>query len=326
MMLPAVLLFLSVFLPSSDGGPDVASAAVQIRAASASADSLEGDAYRVYNALGESVSLSQALAVAGDAEVVFFGEEHNDETGHYLELALYRHALATNAARPTALSVEMLARDQQFIVDEYLADLITESSFLKSVRQWANYKNDYHPMIAAAKDAGASVIASNAPRRYVNRVSRSGRVGLDAVAERAVDFLAPLPFGEPSVEYRQEWNDLMKSMMSEADTDTVAAAAHMSIDDAALDRMLQAQVLWDATMAYSIAEHLTREPGSSVVHIVGSFHVKNGTGIPEHLERYRPGTRAIAFVAEPVDDIDSFPEDLVGAADFVVLTRKQQSE
>ena len=44
--------------------------------------------------------------------------------------------------------------------------------------------------------------------------------------------------------------------------------------------MLDAQSLWDATMAWSIAEHLTKRPGSKVAHMVGGFHSETGTGTP----------------------------------------------
>ena len=84
--------------------------------------------------------------------------------------------------------------------------------------------------------------------------------------------------------------------------------------------MLDAQALWDATMAWSIAEHMTRTPGAKVAHFVGGFHVQSGTGTPEHLTQYRPGTRMLIISVQSVDDPAAFdPEEHAGLGDFIVL-------
>ena len=84
--------------------------------------------------------------------------------------------------------------------------------------------------------------------------------------------------------------------------------------------MLDAQSLWDATMAWSIAEHMTRTPGAKVAHFVGGFHVESGTGTPEHLIQYRPGTRMLIISVQSVDDPTAFDaEEHTGLGDFVVL-------
>ena len=73
-------------------------------------------------------------------------------------------------------------------------------------------------------------------------------------------------------------------------------------------------------MAWSIAEHLTRRPGARVAHMVGGFHVETGTGIPEHMVQYRPGTRMLIISVQSVDDPAVFaPEEHTGLGDFVVL-------
>ena len=73
-------------------------------------------------------------------------------------------------------------------------------------------------------------------------------------------------------------------------------------------------------MAFSVAEHLLRNPGSFVVHVVGAFHVESYTGIPEHLTRYRPGTGQVVVSVRPAADVTVFERDKhAGLGDFVIL-------
>ncbi len=107
----------------------------------------------------------------------------------------------------------------------------------------------------------------------------------------------------------------------EMHSDSTGTPSAMSAMSHGMGHMLDSQSLWDATMAYSVADYLTRHPSSLVVHVVGGFHVQTGTGIPEHLERYRPGTGMLIVLVEPVDDIEAFDSvEHTGLGDFVILS------
>lgn len=308
--------------------------------------------FRVYTSTGEPSSLDAIFAAMQQTDVVFVGETHNDPVGHWLEYALFTGAherfATTNDAqddRPVALALEMFQRDVQFILDEYLAGLISERHFNASSRPWQNYETDYRPMVEYAKEHGLTVIAANAPRRYVNRVSREGPQSLDALSDHAKSFLAPLPYAAASDAYRAKWDALMQEAMasmpaSTAQHDTTqshAAAESEETADAAEEEkeeapaspsmhsgpsyMLDAQSLWDATMAYAIAEGLMHQPNALVLHMVGAFHVERNVGTPDHLRLYRPGTRSIVVSLRPHDDITTFDtEQFGGLGDFVILT------
>lgn len=274
-------------------------------------------AFRVYTGVGVPATLDDVLAAAANVEVVFLGESHNDRVGHLLQHLVFLRLLATSqadsGAAPVILSLEMFERDVQYILDEYLADLISRDQFMRNTRPWTFYDEDYAPNVEAARSAGRPVLAANAPRRYVNMVSRSGPESLAALSMQAKRYIAPLPYAGPSPTYRAELEAIMGGH-GEAGVR----------DPAASDNGYFAQSLWDATMAYSIADALLREPNAKVVHMVGSFHVKNGTGTPEQLERYRPGTRTLIVYVEPVAEIGSFPGELNGAGDYVILTDEKQ--
>ena len=112
-------------------------------------------------------------------------------------------------------SFEEYLGDVQGIVDEYLADLITEDQFTASARPWEYYDLDYRPMVELAKAAGVPVLAANAPRRYVNRVSRLGPGGSGGAVPPCRSTLPPLPYPPPTDAYRAEWNALMAGMTME---------------------------------------------------------------------------------------------------------------
>jgi uncharacterized iron-regulated protein len=281
--------------------------------------------FRAYTGGGERASLEQVLARAAGVEVLFLGESHNDTVGHRIQREIFSRLLHTTRSpdgagqagsagpRALTLSLEMFECDVQYILDEYLSGLITEDQMKRSARPWAFYAEDYAPVVEAAKAAGLRVLAANAPRRYVNMVSRGGRQALAALSDEAKRYLPPLPWPGPSPAYRAALDSVMGQH-----GDTTASAA------AARENGFLAQSLWDATMAWSIAGELMRNPGTPLVHLVGSFHVKNGRGILDPLARYRPGTRALIVYVEPVTDVQSFPAELRGAGDFVILTDKSK--
>lgn len=278
-------------------------------------DVREGVDFRVYDAAGAPSSLDALLDVATAGEVLLIGEAHDDRVGHAVELRLLGGAfgrLAVEGAepgRPLVLSLEMFERDVQYVLDEYLADLVSEEHLVAGARPWGNYVVAYRPMVEFAKAHQLRVVAANAPRRYVSRVTAEGPEALLALSPLAMSFLPPLPYPSPSARYRAEWDRLMTS-------DTAAQHGHTVSENA-----IQAQALWDAAMAHAISSALVRDIGALVVHVAGAFHVARGTGIPERIADYRPGTRLTTVVMTEADDIDAWTEsEHGGLGDFVVLT------
>jgi uncharacterized iron-regulated protein len=328
--------------------------------------------FRVFTGDGQPVSLDDVVEAMAGAEAVLVGETHTDPVGHWLEAELFRRALdrfkvgeESGALRPVALSLEFFERDVQDVLDEYLAGLISEEQFLDAARPATYYASDHRPMVEEAKARGLPVIASNAPRRYVNRVSRGGREALNDLPPSARRFLPPLPYPQSTEAYRAEWTELMSNMTMEdqcpapeevAGEEEEESAAEMppphgvaARPDSApstphgmppsphgppggmpasfIENGLHAQTLWDASMAYAITTYLRLNPGAMVFHVVGGFHVENFTGTPEKVQYYRPGTRTLVVSMELAEDVESFdPEEHGGLGDFVILTDEALDE
>ena len=89
-----------------------------------------------------------------------------------------------------------------------------------------------------------------------------------------------------------------------------------------MSRMLDAQTLWDATMAFSIDQSFDRL--DLVAHVSGFFHVRNNLGIIEHLRDRREDILSESVVIIPEESPDFVAEDHLGAADAVILTDLNQ--
>jgi uncharacterized iron-regulated protein len=274
---------------------------------------LSDNMYRVFDAKGNPTDLTGIVKAMAATDVVFLGEEHDDAVGHALELEIFNRAVSDfGTRRRVTLSMEMFERDVQVVLNEYLRGQITEQHFLLSSRPWGNYKTDYRPLVELAKEKKLDVIAANAPRRYVNMVSRNGRESLNGLSKEAKSWLAPLPYNEPSAAYTKKFNDLMATS-----GDPAAANPHQPI--------IYSQALWDATMANSIAEYRNRNKGALIVHLNGGFHTESRLGTVEHLLKYRPKTRALVVTIRYEDNFNTFDKAKhTDLGDFVILTDAKQ--
>jgi uncharacterized iron-regulated protein/outer membrane lipoprotein-sorting protein len=281
---------------------------VAIMFASASSQVYQGK-FSVFTGKGEPSTIEDVMKSLDNADVVFLGEFHDDSIAHALQHEIFKRAIEQYGAnRKVTLSLEMFERDVQTVLNEYLAGQISENHFLLSSRPWPRYKDDYRPLVELAKERKIEVIAANAPRRYVNMVSRNGRDSVNGLSKLAKTWLAPLPYAEASEAYSKKFKALMGS----------SAEASMGID-----KILSSQSLWDATMAHSVSESLKKNKGSLVVHLNGGFHTEMRLGTVEHFLKYRKKGRAVVVTMRYEDDFKKFDAAKhTDAGDFVILTQK----
>lgn len=245
--------------------------------------------YKIYNtATQKPATLNDIVNNMGNADVLFYGEEHNDSVGHAIELALLTNLVAKYPGK-IALSLEMFETDTQPILNEYLNGLIREKNLISDARAWPNYK-DYRPLVELAKASKMPVIAANAPSRYTNRVTRLGLKSLEQLDATAKMYLPPLPVDTATGAYYNKFVGIMGGH---------AGMGGMQI--------YQSQSLWDATMAWSIAKHLKSHSNSKVMQVNGGFHSEDQLGTVAQLKRYAPAARIIniaAFNSEQFDQPD----------------------
>jgi uncharacterized iron-regulated protein len=235
-------------------------------------------------------------------DVVFLGEEHDQDLGHALQLELTKRILEL---RPNAsLSFEMIERDAQEKLDRYLDDEIGESDFLSKTRPWPNYKRHYRPMVLLAKEKKLPVIAANVPRPLAARVSHEG------LAPVAAEPYMPREIIAPPGEY---WKRFAAVMGKPAD-----------FGDRGLAWWFLAQCVKDEAMAESIERALTAAPAERiVVHYCGHFHSDYRLGTVERLLRRQPSLAIGVVTMRTADrDVARVDPELAAAADYVWLLRK----
>jgi uncharacterized iron-regulated protein len=169
----------------------------------------------------QSINWDDLMRRVSAADVIILGEQHDDAMGHALQLAVVQDT-AERWPSQGVLTLEMLERDEQFIVDDYLEGLIDAKTFaeLTDSTKWAgegSWTNWYQPIIDAAALHGWGVIAANAPRRYV-RISRTdGYERLKGLPAERQNFVS-IPVTWP-MDYRQRFVDIMNSAGDDEEED-----------------------------------------------------------------------------------------------------------
>jgi len=268
----------------------------------ASQDSLATH-YKIYNTLSQKlVSPDDIISSMDKADVLFFGEEHNDSTAHQLEYILFKK-LSEKYPGKTALSMEMFESDSQTVLNEYLAGLIREENFTTDARVWPNYA-DYRPLIEYAKSYTIPVIAANAPERYTNMVNRLGLNSLSQLDATGKSYLPPLPIDTATGQYYEKFGQIM--------------GGHAAMPGM---QMYQAQNLWDATMGWSIAKFIKSHRNYKVLQLNGGFHSEEKLGIVVQLKHYDHKTRILTIAAYSDDSFDK-PDwsKFKQMGDYVILT------
>ena len=265
----------------------------------------QGDrpAYRLFTAAGQPTDYDQMLQELAQADVVLFGEQHNDALTHWLELQVAKDLLKLKKPGQLVLGMEMFERDVQPQVAQYAAGTLTDTAFERQARPWPNYATDYRPLLQLARKNHLPVIGTNAPRPFAKVVAQRSLIALDKLpaADRAL--LAPLPL---KVDYELPGYKNMAAMFG-------ASGAH----GGGAQNIIQAQALKDATMAHFI--QASRQPGQTLLHLNGSYHSDRHDGIVAYLRQYAPKLRVRTLSVVTQEQLQALEKEQVNIADFVVV-------
>lgn len=258
----------------------------------------ERPAYQIFNADGELSGFTEIMEAANQADIVFFGELHNNPVAHWIRQEMLPGLLQPDN-RELVIGTEMFERDNQLILDEYLQGWLTDTQFENEAKLWRNYETDYRPIVKWAAEHDVPLIATNIPRRYAAMVARNGLEILEILDESARKYFAPLPV-KVNIELRSYREILEMS------------------DHHGTEEMVFAQAIKNATMAHSILSNFT--PGKTrFFHLNGAYHTMYGEGIIWYLEQELSELEIVTLSTVEQVQLDSLDTTHFHKADFLLV-------
>jgi uncharacterized iron-regulated protein len=259
-------------------------------------------AYKVFTSEGKKADYDDIIKACLKADIVFFGELHDDPIAHWLELEVTK-SLFSEKGNTLVQGAEMFEADNQLLMDEYLKGVYDATKFEAEVKLWKNYKTDYKPLVEFARTNKLRFIATNIPRRYASVVSKKGFEGLDSLASEAKKYIAPIPFPyDPEVK-------CYKDMLSMGGMGA-SVPAHVT------ENLPKAQAVKDATMAHFILSNWSK--GNIFIHYNGSYHSSNFEGIVWYLKKTNPDLKIVTIEAVQQKEISTIDKEYLNCASFIV--------
>lgn len=251
-------------------------------------------AYHIFNKEGEKVNYELLMQSLNQADIILFGELHNNPIAHWLQYEVSFDLLQNHQL---TFGAEMFEADNQQALNLYLEDSIDQKRLDSLARLWTNYKTDYAPLVNLAKENNRPFIATNIPRRYANMVFKNGFEALDSLSEIEKNWIASLP-----IEYDPElpgYKNMLQMM-----------GGHGG------ENLPKAQAVKDATMAWFIARHYI--PESKFIHFHGTYHTDHYEGILWYLKKLLPDVNFVTISTVSQADVNQLEKDNAGKADFII--------
>jgi uncharacterized iron-regulated protein len=207
-----------------------------------------------------------------NSKVVYVGEMHTDLGSHVLQLQVIQALFEENPN--LAIGMEMFPRSSQDALDHYINGTIdTEKEFLKESNYFGVWGFDYRyyrDIIGYAHRNGIPIVGLNIDKTIVSQVFKEGHLdGLDEDQTKAI----PPERKLDAPGYRQR----LAKAFSSHDKKTFSPEK--------IGGFIQAQSIWDETMAESIVDYLTTNPERRMVVIAGNGHVYKDSAIPSRVAR-----------------------------------------
>ncbi|WNM19550.1 ChaN family lipoprotein [Flavobacterium capsici] len=250
--------------------------------------------YQLFDKNGKKVRYKKLLKSTENADVVLFGEYHNNSIVHWLQLELTKD-LAEK--KQLILGAEMLEADNQKQVNQYLAGEINQKQLDSTARLWNNYKTDYKPLVDFAKEKKLKFIATNIPRRYASLVFKKDFQALDNLTDEEKSWIAPLPIP--------------------FDINLPGYKSMMEMAEHAGEKMPKAQAIKDATMAHFIVKNFVKN--SLFIHFNGTYHSDNFEGINWYLKKYNPELKILTISTVEQSTISKLDKENYTKADYILV-------
>ncbi|MDP1803316.1 MAG: ChaN family lipoprotein [Bacteroidota bacterium] len=259
---------------------------------------LDKMAYVLYNSKGIKTNYDQLLAEAKKADIVLFGELHDNPMSHWLQRELTQD-LYNDKKENLVLGAEMFEADDQIALNEYLSGKTSEKTMKEEVKLWNNFVTDYKPLLDIAKKNHLKFIACNIPRRYANMVYLRGESALDSIEAEAKKWIAPYPI---------KYDSTLKCYKEIFEN----AGGHGG------QNLPKSQAYKDATMAHFILKNWSK--GKTFIHYNGAYHSNYHQAIEWYLKQQNPDLKILVISTTEQQDNNKLEEKAVNSGDFIICT------
>jgi uncharacterized iron-regulated protein len=225
---------------------------------------LEGHAKLIFRLQdGGTVSTEQLVAGLRGARVIFFGERHSSAEDHVAQRTVIQ--ALHGAGVPLAIGMEMFRRDAQPSLDRWIAGALDAAAFRAVYDEhWdPRLYGQYKELLLYAKQERIPLVGLNVGRGLITQVSRNGFGSLTGDQRRDL--------GVDSCDVSERYADILRRV-----------TGGKELGPGAFNNFCEAQIVWDAAMARTIAEYLRAEPQRTMFVICGTFHAWRH-GIPGRL-------------------------------------------
>ncbi|HIJ88847.1 MAG TPA: ChaN family lipoprotein [Desulfuromonadales bacterium] len=209
--------------------------------------------------------------------LVFVGERHDAAAHHTLQLEVIKGLQAKG--KSVAIGMEMFEESSQKVLDGWSAGTVTTNEFVTVYQSnWRNIPYQFYGEIFSyARVNRIPIIALNAPREIVMKVSRQGLSSLNTADKRLLPPGAADEVGDDYVDF------IRSSYWSHGrDSDNFRY-------------ICEAQMLRNRVMASRIRAYHHLHPDCVMVIIAGGGHVREKGGIPAEL-----GTIPFKIIIPPI--------------------------
>lgn len=247
------------------------------------------------------------LADLAQADVIFLGETHTDEADHIAQLDIITAMHQTRG--DIAIGLEMFQRPFQSVLDQYIAGEITEADLVEQSEYETRWGFDwelYAPIIRYAQANQIPLVALNTPQEITRKVARQG---LASLTGPDLEHIPPLTDIDTS---NEDYQAMLAQVFSQH-------GGHGN-SGPSFENFFAAQVLWDETMAESVADFVTDAPDTQMIVMAGEGHIVYGFGIPSRVER-RLGEDLVAY-SVLLNPTSTVPE----LADFFWISESPEPE
>jgi uncharacterized iron-regulated protein len=212
------------------------------------------------------------------ATLIFLGERHDNAEDHQGQLQILQALYDQNPR--IAIAFEMFQRPYQFALDDYLAGKISEDQLqLQSEfdERWGFDWQDYAPLLRFAQCHQLPLLALNTPTEITRQVATAGLTSLTPADRQWIPPLSEIKTDD--VDYRRFLEESYQRHHQSSQGQSFQG------NSKGFDRFVEAQILWDETMAEAIAKFAQSHPNYQILVLAGQGHIIYGYGIPSRVRR-----------------------------------------